>query len=93
MSPDALTSCGTASITADCTVDAVIAKLPAATAILNAHNIDTCCGGRASLGDAAALAHVDPVALIGLLEAAARDVTPTSPGAPLRVKSCSCGCH
>ena len=92
MTTDSRTSCETAWITTDCTVDAVIAKVPAATAILNAHNIDTCCGGRASLGDAALRAHVDPLVLIGLLAAEPHDVGPVTSDAALPVKSCGCGC-
>jgi len=92
MTTDSRTSCETAWITTDCTVDAVIAKVPAATAILNAHNIDTCCGGRASLGEAAVHAHVDPLVLIGMLAAAPHDVVPVTSGVSRPVKSCSCGC-
>ncbi|MEO5816797.1 MAG: DUF542 domain-containing protein [Gemmatimonadaceae bacterium] len=63
-------------ITTDDTVDAVIAMTPDATAVLNTFNIDTCCGGRASIGEAAAHAHVDPATVIEALQA----------------KSCGCGC-
>ena len=66
-------------ITTECTVDAVIATTPGAVPVLNAHNIDTCCGGRKSIGEAAAHAHVDPAVLIGALQAAP-------------AKSCGCGC-
>ena len=92
MSTDSSTTCQTAWITTECTVDAVIARVPAATAILNAHNIDTCCGGRASLGEAAAHAHVDPLVLIGSLAAAPHDVVPVTSDISRPVTSCSCGC-
>ena len=92
MPTDSRTSCETAWITTDCTVDAVIAKVPAATAILNAHNIDTCCGGRASLGEAAVRAHVDPLVLIGLLSVAPHDVVRVTPDALPPATSCACGC-
>ncbi len=92
MSTDSHLSCETAWITADCTVDAVIARVPAATSILNAYDIDTCCGGRASLGEAAVRAHVDPLFLIGLLAAAPHDVVPVTSDVSLPVTSCSCGC-
>ena len=71
----------------------MIAKSPAAAAILNAHNIDTCCGGRDSLGEAAKRAHVDPAALIDQLAAATLDAPPVTLTATLPVKSCSCGCR
>lgn len=74
-------------ITADSTVDAVIAKSPSALTVLNQHNIDTCCGGRASLGEAAAQAHIIPELLIGALKAAQKNDTPPP------VKSCNCGCR
>lgn len=83
----------TSSITAASTVDAVIAEVPAATAILNAHNIDTCCGGRASLGEAAAHAHVDLPALVTLLAASERAVVPAAPAVSPPAKACSCGCR
>ena len=92
MTTDSRTSCETAWITTDCTVDAVIAKVPAATAILNAHNIDTCCGGRASLGAAAAHAHVDPSVLIGLLAATPREIGAVASDAAPPAKPCKCGC-
>ena len=83
----------TSPITAASTVDAVIAAVPAATAILNAHNIDTCCGGRASLGDAAAHAHVELPALITLLTAGEHDGAAAAVEASPPAKSCSCGCR
>ncbi len=92
MPTDSRTSCETAWITTDCTIDAVIAKVPAATAILNAHNIDTCCGGRASLGEAAVHAHVDPLVLIGLLSVALHDVVPSTSDSARPARTCACGC-
>ena len=55
-----------------CTVDAVIARHPAAIHVLNAWGIDTCCGGGTSLEEAAKLARVKPAALIASIEDAAR---------------------
>ena len=92
MTQDSHTAHETNWITTDCTVDEVIAQVPSATAILNAHNIDTCCGGRASLGEAAVRAHVDPLVLVGMLAAAPHDVVPVTPGNSLPVKTCGCGC-
>ena len=93
MNTDSRTSCETAWITADCTVDAVIARVPAATSILNAYDIDTCCGGHASLGAAAVRAHVDPLFLIGLLEAATHEAVPVASDVSQPVNACRCGCR
>ena len=93
MSTDSCTTCEHSSINADCAVDAVIAKLPAAIDILNEYNIDTCCGGRSSIGEAAERAHVNPVVLVNLLAAASRDVLPAMAKASPAVKSCGCGGH
>jgi iron-sulfur cluster repair protein YtfE (RIC family) len=62
----------TTTIQLDCrlSVNDVIARHPATTATFNAHGIDTCCGGAASVEDAARAAGLDPVKLCGeLLEA------------------------
>jgi len=80
-------------MTADCTVDAVIARSSAATSILNASNIDTCCGGRASLGEAALQAHADLPALIALLAAVPPASAPLASDAAQPAKSCGCGCR
>ena len=62
----------TATIQLDCrlSVNEIIASHPATTATFNAHGIDTCCGGSASVEDAARAAGIDPTKLCGaLLEA------------------------
>ncbi|MDQ2666898.1 MAG: DUF542 domain-containing protein [Gemmatimonadota bacterium] len=92
MSTDSRTERQSSVITADSTVDAVIAASPNATSILNAHNIDTCCGGRDSLAEAALRAHADLATLIPLLAIPPTGV-PAAADATLPVKSCGCGCH
>ncbi|MEO8624323.1 MAG: DUF542 domain-containing protein [bacterium] len=90
---DSCRNCTSAAITADCTVDAVIRKVPSAVAVLNQYNIDTCCGGRTPLGEAATLAHVDTDALISVLESVQRgETTPSTKTLPI-AKSCNCGGH
>ena len=56
----------------DChwSVNEVIARYPAAIAPLNAHGIDTCCGGALSVEQAARDARVDPRQLCAALDAA-----------------------
>ena len=93
MSSDSCVNCNDSSITAECTVDAVIAKAPNAASILHKFNIDTCCGGRATIGDAAARAHVDATRLLGVLAAVQRKPQSTQPAATLPVAPCSCGCR
>ena len=81
------------SVTADCTVDAVLKKSPTAQAVLDRYGIDTCCGGSASLRDAALHAHLDPDLVVSALNA----VPGVAPIAPLRAlpqaTSCGCGCR
>ena len=90
---DSCSKCTSDVITADCTVDAVVKKVPAGIAVLNQYNIDTCCGGRTPLGEAAALAHVDTDALISVLESVQRGETlPVTKALPT-AKSCNCGGH
>lgn len=87
--PDCAT-CDNASFTSDCTVDAVIARSPVAGAVLNTFGIDTCCGGSASLGEAAVRAHVEAPVLLDAIGAAQRSYD----AAPARVlpQAPSCGC-
>lgn len=62
----------TTTIQLDCrlSVNEVIARHPSTTGTFNAHGVDTCCGGAASVEDAARAAGVDPTKLCGaLLEA------------------------
>lgn len=93
MSTDSPATCRTPSITADCTVDAVIARSESARAVLHAHKIDTCCGGRDSIAEAAIRADLDTAALVALLEAAAHDAEPVVANEPLPIKACACGCR
>lgn len=93
MTIEVLTHSDTTAITAECTVEAVIARSPSAIAILNAHNIDTCCGGRATIGVAALHAHVDVSELVALLQAAPARAETSTPDAVPAAKSCNCGGH
>ena len=83
----------TQTLTAASSVDAAIATGSSATAILNAFGIDTCCGRRSSIGEAAAHAHVDATTVIEALEVAGRDDVPTPAPALPQAKSCTCGCR
>ena len=97
MSNDGCTTCKDDVITLDCTVDDIVARVPAALALLGEYNIDTCCGGRSSLGEAATHAHADGGAVLsdllavqsGATAASPKAATPASPVAP----SCGCGCR
>ena len=81
------------SITPRSTVDAVIGQSPVAAAVLNGFGIDTCCGGRSSLAEAAMDARVDVAILIAALDAAERDAA-NQPALELPVSpSCGCGCR
>ena len=53
----------------DCrlSVNDVMARHPATAATFNAHGIDTCCGGGATVEDAARAAGVDPTSLCSAL--------------------------
>ena len=59
----------TADFPLDCTwsVNATIARYPETIAVFNAHGIDTCCGGAASVEDAARDASVEGTRLCGAL--------------------------
>ncbi len=59
------------SITADDTVNDIIARHPATVAVFNAHGIDACCGGAVSVAEAAARDGADLAALLADLEAGA----------------------
>lgn len=86
--------CTNSSITADCTVNAAIARAPAAGAVLASFGIDTCCGGTASIASASAASNAD---LPSVLEALAlvdhqpaivsADILPQASG------TCGCGCR
>ena len=53
------------------TVNEVLLRHPATTVVFNAFGVDACCGGAASLADAARDAGVPPATLLAALEAAA----------------------
>jgi iron-sulfur cluster repair protein YtfE (RIC family) len=57
-------------IDATWTVDDVLLAHPESAAVFNAFGVDTCCGGAASLGDAALHARLTPAALLDALERA-----------------------
>ena len=77
-------------LTANCTVDAVMATSPGAKSVFGGFGIDTCCGGRATLEEASLSARVAVDVLIDAL----KNVAPaTAAPAPEAVASnCSCGC-
>lgn len=87
-------SCANSTITADCSVDAVMQKSPTAQAVLDRFGIDTCCGGSASLRDAALHAHLDPAMVLDALNA--QQPIATASAAPRilpQATSCGCGCR
>ncbi len=55
-------------ITSDTPVGHVASEYPLATRVFHRHNIDFCCGGVASLGDACAKRGVDPEVVIAEIE-------------------------
>ena len=64
---------GHSGIAATSIVDDVVARHPGAFSVLNAFGVDTCCGGAASLAEAAAHAHVDVLTLVRALQGASLD--------------------
>ncbi len=83
-------NCTDGDITSECTVNAAIAKSPRAASVFNGFGIDTCCGGRASIGEAAVQAHVSTDVLLEALRST--DVVAVSNVKPASGGSCSCGC-
>jgi iron-sulfur cluster repair protein YtfE (RIC family) len=83
----------TCEITSDSTVDAVISATPSAVGVLNEYLIDTCCGGRSTIGEAAAHAHVDAAVVIQALQAAQQSEPSENARALPTAKSCNCGCR
>ena len=69
-----------ARITTAWTVNDVLRAHPATVAVFNAFRVDACCGGTASLTEAALHAHVDPETLMAALEAIL-DATDAAPRA------------
>jgi iron-sulfur cluster repair protein YtfE (RIC family) len=57
-------------IDADLTVNEAIRRFPATVAVFNDFGIDACCGGAASLAEAAARDGADPAALLAAVRAA-----------------------
>jgi iron-sulfur cluster repair protein YtfE (RIC family) len=86
-------TCKDSPITTDSTVDAVISATPFAIGVLNEYLIDTCCGGRATIGEAAAHAHVDPAVVVRALQAAQQSEPSDNSRALPTAKSCGCGCR
>jgi regulator of cell morphogenesis and NO signaling len=66
-----MTSEGKPVIDPGATVNATIRRFPPTVSVFNRFGIDSCCGGEASLEDAAAEANVGIAALIDALEEAA----------------------
>lgn len=97
MSQDADTGCKDDVITLACTVDNIVGRVPAALALLGRHNIDTCCGGRSSLGEAVAHAHANERAVLADLLAAQLDAPSGALSAASTAKpaasTCGCGCR
>ena len=87
------TNCKDSAVTADCTVNAAIAKTSGALAVLNRFGIDTCCGGRASIADAAIEARIDPIDLLAALNRSESSTAPEPSRALPQAASCSCGCR
>ena len=61
---------------------ALAAALPGATAVFRRHKLDFCCGGQASLADAAAARGIDPAAIaaeLAALDPAAAEQAPRAP--------------
>ena len=85
-------SCTSSSITADCSVDAVMRKSPTAQAVLDRFGIDTCCGGSASLREAALHAHLDPALVLEAITAP-QPVAVVAPRTLPQATSCGCGCR
>ena len=79
-------------ITTAHSVDAAMTTGPAAAAVLNAFGIDTCCGGRATIAEAAAHAHVDPATVIDAIATASRDAEHKPASALPQAKVCCGGC-
>ena len=87
-------NCTNSSITADCSVDAAMRKSPTAQAVLDRFGIDTCCGGSASLRDAALHAHQDPAIVLEALNATQPNaVESVAPRTLPQATSCGCGCR
>lgn len=83
--------CVSATLTADCTVNAVVAKSSRALRVFRDYGIDTCCGGGMRIAEAAALARVGVDVVIDALAVAMQ--SPGSGDADAPSNSCGCGGH
>ena len=61
-------TCSSSSLSASCTVDAVLARYPSSVHVLNAYGVDTCCGGAATIAEAATHIRVEPSELLASIE-------------------------
>ena len=87
-------NCTNETITADCSVEAVLRKSPTAQAVLDRLGIDTCCGGNARLRDAALHAHLDPAVVLDALNAPPPvALVAAAPRSLTQAPSCGCGCR
>jgi iron-sulfur cluster repair protein YtfE (RIC family) len=59
-----------AEITAEMTVNEIIAQRPQTLAVFNSHRIDSCCGGGLALAEVARRHRLDFIALLAELEQA-----------------------
>lgn len=59
-----------AEITAEMTINEIIAQHPETVAVFNRHRIDSCCGGGLPLGEVARKHRLDFIALLAELEQA-----------------------
>lgn len=57
-------------------VNELLARYPAAASVLNAHGVDSCCGGASSLADAARAEQLDLATLLAALGKAVAGSTP-----------------
>jgi hypothetical protein len=75
-------------IAGDTIVNDAVREYPATLAVFQAYGIDACCGGAATIGEAAARDGAEPGALLAALNAAAAP----GPAAPPPGQRCGCGC-
>ncbi len=84
-------NCVSATLTAECTVNAAVAKSPTALRIFRDLGIDTCCGGGMRIADAATMARVSADVVIDALALAMQ--SPRSGDADAPSHACGCGGH
>ncbi len=66
-------SCAVSRIDPTLSVNEILKRCPASVRVLNAFGIDTCCGGAASLAEAAAEANIPVTDLLDAIEYLAAD--------------------